>query len=229
MLILAMLSSVAFAVVPPSNVARVHRPGAFATMIPTPTSQNAQPSPNAVFQCGGVDGEPFRDTISGGSSFRLRIFNDAPVDSDTLDRALKRVTAIYAQIRVRLRWTTTDPFTHDGMPLFDIVITNSARSKPKRHTQLRELLTASLVQHRSARTAPMRSMVASRMQLSPINCSSRTCSPMSSHTILGICCWHRQPIRYGAQCGLICRTGTKFPGRFHESRATEYGTEFLQV
>ena len=125
MLLLAMLSSVAFAVFPPLNVA-VHRPVAFATMIPTPTSQNAQPSPNAVFQCGGVDGEPFRDTVSGGSSVRLRIFNDAPVDSDTLDRALKRVTAIYAQIRVRLRWTTTDPLTHDGMPLFDIVLTNSA-------------------------------------------------------------------------------------------------------
>ena len=121
-----MLSSVAFAVVPPSNVARFHRFVAFATMIPTPTSQNAQSSPNAVFQCGGVDGEPFRGTVAGGSSVRLRIFNDAPVDSDTLDRAMKRVTAIYAQIRVRLRWTTTDPFTDDGMPLFDIVITNSA-------------------------------------------------------------------------------------------------------
>ena len=125
MLLLAMLSCVAFAVVPPSNVAPFHRPVAFATMIPTPTSQNAQPSPNAVFQCGGVDGEPFRDTVSGGSSVRLRIFNDAPVDSDTLDRALKRVTAVYAQIRVRLRWTTTDPLTHDGMPLFDIVFANS--------------------------------------------------------------------------------------------------------
>jgi hypothetical protein len=125
-LLLATLSSVAFSVLPPSNVARFHRPVAFATMIPTPTSQNPQPSSNSVFQCGGVDGEPFRDTVSGGSSVRLRIFNDASVDADTLDRALKRVTAIYAQIRVRLRWTTTDPLTHDGMPLFDIVITNSA-------------------------------------------------------------------------------------------------------
>ena len=124
MLLLAMLSSVAFAVVPPSNGARRHRPVAFATMIPT--LQNAQSSPNAEFQCGGVDGEPFRDTLAGGSSVRLRIFNDARVDSDTLDRAMKRLTAIYAQIRVRLRWTTTDPLTDDGMPLFDIVITNSA-------------------------------------------------------------------------------------------------------
>jgi len=193
-----MLSSVAFAVVPPSNVARFHRPVAFATMIPTLTSQNAQSAPNAVFQCGGIDGEPFRDTVAGGSSLRLRIFNAAPVDSDTLDRALKRVTAIYAQIRVRLRWTTTDPFTHDGMPLFDIVLTTVPRSKPKRHTQLHELLTASLVQHRSARTARMLSMVASGMQPSHINCSNSTCSPMSSHTSLGICCWHRQPIRCGA-------------------------------
>ena len=78
------------------------------------------------FAVSAVDGEPFRDTVAGGSSVRLRIFNDAAVDSDTLDRALKRVTAIYAQIRVRLRWTTTHSFTDDGKPLFDIVITNSA-------------------------------------------------------------------------------------------------------
>ena len=183
------------AVVPPSNVARFHRPVAFATMIPTPNSQNARSSPNAVFQCGGVDGEPFRDTVAGGSSVRLRIFNDAPVDSDTLDRALKRVTATYAQIRVRLRWTTTDPFTHDGMPLFDIVITNSAPVQAETTNSTARAVDGSLVQHRSGRTAPMRSMVASGMRPSHINCSSRTCSPMSSHTSLGICCWHRQPIR----------------------------------
>ena len=193
-----MLSSVAFAVVPPSNVARFHRPVAFATVIPTPTSQNAQPSPRAVFQCGGLDGEPFRDTVAGGSSVRLRIFNEAPVDSDTLDRALKRVTAIYAQIRVRFDGRRPIPSRMTACRCSISFLPTVPRSKPKRHTQLRELLTASLVQHRSARTAPMRSMVASGMQPSHINCSSRTCSPMSSHTSLGICCWHRQPIRCGA-------------------------------
>lgn len=79
-----------------------------------------------AFDCGGSDGEPRRSTVAGGSSVRLRIFNDAPVELAILRRAMERVDHVYSQILIRTRWTTTDPVTDDGMPLFDIVITNNA-------------------------------------------------------------------------------------------------------
>ena len=73
-----------------------------------------------------VDGErsatPLREGQASASASSM-MQRSIPTPST---RALKRVAAIYAQIRVRLRWTTTNPFTDDGKPLFDIVITNSA-------------------------------------------------------------------------------------------------------
>jgi len=56
---------------------------------------------------------------------RLRVFNDAQVKAGILTWAMNRVDDVYSQIRIRTRWTAADPVTDDGMPLFDIAITNN--------------------------------------------------------------------------------------------------------
>jgi hypothetical protein len=83
----------------------------------TPEREN-----DTEFACGGFEGEPRRDTAAGGSSIRLRIHNDADVETKTLTAAMQRVDFVYANIRIRTRWIMMEPMTDDGMPLFDLVI-----------------------------------------------------------------------------------------------------------
>jgi hypothetical protein len=82
--------------------------------------------------CGGFEGEARRDTTAGGSSIRLRIYNDAGVEINTLTAAMKRVDFVYSNIRIRTRWIMMEPMTDDGMPLFDLVIARSHDPASKR-------------------------------------------------------------------------------------------------
>ena len=98
----------------------------FTCVAATSYAGDAPPLRAIPFDCGGSDGEPRRATVAGGSSVRLRVFNDAQAKAGILTLATNRVDDVYSQIRIRMRWTTAEPVTDDGMPLFDIVITNNA-------------------------------------------------------------------------------------------------------
>jgi hypothetical protein len=112
--------------------ATVEREPMTAAAVRVEGKQTSERENGGPIACGGFEGEPRRDTVAGGASIRLRIHNNAAVETATLTAATKRVDFVYSNIRIRTRWTMMEPVTDDGMPLFDLVIARShdPASKP---------------------------------------------------------------------------------------------------